>query len=380
MNMALNPPLILVSALFFLALTSALYLASWLLATLALRVGRSRSYPATKRILITALVMPPILAALPTWGGATLRHSHAEAAIGHHSAACRQVFVRLFAAESAGTGGMASEVSGMVINGLAWALMLIGFFLVLRLARTTTQLEAGLMPYLHAPSPKLSESLSRMAFHMPGLPTNRFFECGIPAAYSGVVGLRRVRCILSRDFVTEASAEELDAVVAHEAGHLLSHDLAGFFLVAALNRLFFPLRPVRLLTRRWREAAELACDDQAVAATRQPLAMAAAILRASGSPVPMSGNGPAVPPLRSLPGVVMPFTDEAACSPGKRVERLLDQARQAVHPPARESALQVWSAWAATLIFGGLGIALLLSPEMICYAHCSLEAVARLLP
>ncbi|MDQ2798467.1 MAG: M48 family metalloprotease [Armatimonadota bacterium] len=371
--MVVNPPLILVSALFFLALASALCLMAWLVVSLILRLGRNRlSHTANKRSLMIALGLPPLLAALPTLGGATLRHSHAEASVEHHSMACQQMFVHLFAAESAGTA--VNQVAGAVVNGVAWLLLGTGVLLLLRLIWATLNLEDGLRRYLSAPSAKLAASLARVSVCLPGLPIHRFSECSFPAAYSSVFGLRHVRCVLSRDFVSESTEDELDAVVAHEASHLHSRDVPTTFALGILNCLFFPLRPVRLLVRRWREEAELACDDAAVAATRQPLAMAAAILRASGAPVRPSGQN------RSLPSVVMPFADEAACAPGKRVERLLAQAQNATFPRVKESRLQVWGAWATTLVLGGLGAAVLLSPQLICFAHCSLEAVARLLP
>lgn len=377
--MVINPPLILVSALFFLALSSALYLVSWVTARLVLHLGRNRlSHAASKRVLMTALTLPPVLAALPTLGGITLRHSHAAAAVEHHSMACQQVFTRLFADESIGAGGTVSAASGILVNGFAWLFLSIEFFLALRLIRATINLEKGLIGYLSSPSPKLSKALGRVASQMSDVPRERFFECAFPAAYSSVLGLRRVRCILSQDFVAAATEDELDAVVAHEVSHLHSHDVPATFILAVLNCLFFPLRPVRLLARGWREAAELACDDAAVAATRRPLAMAAAILRASGSPVDAAAATPSRS--RSLPAVAMPFADEAACSPSKRVERLLAQAQSASFPPTHESPLQVWGAWASTLALGSAGVAFLLSPEVICYAHCSLEAVARLLP
>ena len=73
----LNPPLLLVSALFFLALASVLYAGSWLIASAVLRLLRGRiSHTAAKRVLVAALVLPPLLAFLPTLSGATLRISH----------------------------------------------------------------------------------------------------------------------------------------------------------------------------------------------------------------------------------------------------------------------------------------------------------------
>jgi Zn-dependent protease with chaperone function len=336
---------------------------------------RSRFSPAgNKRLLLSALVLPPILAAIPTFGGATLRHSHAREELEHHSMACREMFASLFAgSNSLGVNATASSVLGALVNGLAWLLVGVGIFYVVRLVHATLHLERGLAPYLIAPSPKLRQSLVRVGRQLPALRSGHFHECAIPAGYSSVLGLRRVRCVLSRDFVAAATDDELDAVVAHEACHIRAHDVWATLLVGALNCVFFPLRPVRLLARRWREEAEIACDDAAVRATRRPLAMASAILRASGEPVSL-GAKPA------LPAVVMPFADEAACAPEKRVTRLLAQAKTASLPAATESRAQVWGGWLVTSAFAVLGFFLLHSAQVVCFAHCSLEAVARLLP
>lgn len=374
--MVVNPALILVSALFFLALVSMFYLIAWGTASAVLRVGRARlSHAANKRVLMLSLALPPVLAMIPTVGGATLRHSHMTPLAEHHSPVCRQMFTHLFASESLiGPAMTASDIAGTLVNGIAWLFIGTGTFLLIRLVRATLSLETGLAPFLKAPSPRLSDALARIGPRMPGLSPSRFYECALPATYSSVLGLRRVRCVLSREFVAAAPDAELDAVIAHEANHLRAHDVPVTLAVGALNCLFFPLRPVRLLARRWREEAELACDDAAVAVTRQPLALAAAILRAVGAPVsPHLAS-------RSLPAVAMSFADEAACSANKRVERLIVQAQAAALPSPHESARQVWAGWLTTFTFAGLGAVVLLSPEMICYAHCTLEAVSRLLP
>jgi len=374
--MVVNPALILVSALFFLALASAFYLIAWCVASAFMRAGRGRfSHAANKRVLVLSLALPPVLTMIPTFGGATLRHSHMTDLTEHHSPVCQQMFTHLFAAERlAGPAATASDIAGTLVNGVAWLLIGTGAFLLVRLVRATLSLESGLTPFLKSPSSRLSDALVRVGRRMPGLSPGRFFECALPATYSSVLGLRRVRCVLSREFVAAASEEELDAVIAHEANHLRAHDVPVTLVVGALNCLFFPLRPVRLLARRWREEAELACDDAAVAVTRQPLALAAAILRVVGAPVSSDRTG------RSLPTIVMPFADEAACSANKRVERLIVQAQAAALPTSRESAGQVWAGWLMTLTLAGLGAVILLSPGMICYAHCTLEAVSRLLP
>ena len=371
--MVINPALILVSALFFLALASVFYLAAWGIASAGLRARSRRfSHTANKRLLILCLALPPVLAMIPTFGGATLRHSHMTPLAEHHSPACRQMFGSLFSAETmTGTAMTVSEAAGRIVNSVAWLLVGTGIFFLLRLLWATVKLEHGLTPYLQAPSTRLNDALTRVGRQMPGLAASRFYECALPAAYSSVLGLRHIRCVLSRDFVAAATDDELDAVIAHEASHLSARDVPAAFVVSALGCLFFPIRPVRLLARRWREEAELACDDAAVAATRRPLALAAAILRAVGTPV--SRNPP-------LPATVMPFADESACSAGERVERLIQQSQAAASPSPQESTRQVWTGWVMTFTLAGIGAIILLSPEMICYAHCSLEAVSRLLP
>lgn len=370
--MIINPALILVSALFFLALASAFYLLAYGFVKGTLQAGRF-SHAVRKRFLLSGLMLPPGLALLLTAGGATLHHSHLAVMAEHHSSVCRQMFVHLFLMESmTGPAVTVSEIAGKAVNGAAWLLLGVGVFFFLRLGWATATLEQGLEPYLEPPSAPLKEALIRISRSLPRLPMDRFYECAVPASYSSVLGLRHVRCILSREFVARATADELAAVVAHEASHLIARDVPVALAVSAVTCLFFPLPPVRLLAARWQEEAELACDDAAVAATGQPLAMAAAILRAVGSPV--SGAG------RSLPSVVMPFADQAACFTQTRVERLIAQAKAAIPPAAPEAGGQVWAGWLATVALAGLGGAILLSPEMRCFAHCSLEAVSRLLP
>ncbi len=378
--------LLLVSALFFLALSSGLYVAAWGIATILLRAGRARiSHAAAKRVLLTALVLPPLAAAVTTLGGATLRHLHDAARMEHHSAGCQTMFVRLFAVENGPSGALARDVLGALVNGAAWLLVGAGIVLAARLFVATARLERGLTLFQSAPSLRLAGSLARIGTRFPSLPVYHFFECPVPATQSSVLGFWRARCVVSRAFVADASDDELDALIAHEASHLRSGDVRATFLVGTLNCFFFYLRPVRLLSRRWREAAELACDDQAVAATRKPLALASAILRVNGAllaPPAEAGGG-----RRHLPAVALPFADEAACSPRKRVERLLDRAERALLPvlPSssggeRSQVLQAAGGWALTLALAGIGVGALLSPATICLAHCSLEAIARTLP
>ncbi len=371
--MIVNPPLLFVSGLFFLALSSALYVAAFLAATAWLRAARGRiSHARAKQVLLTALVLPPLLAVVPTWSGATLHHSHAAPLREHHSEACRQVFTDVFASWNWGGSAPTAHLAGGVVNGLAWLLALVGIAGFVRLALATVRLERGLRPYLSPRSARLARAVAHVGARS-AIKSEQFFECPIPATYSSVLGLSRPRCIVSKDLVSEATDRELEAIVAHEATHLRFRDVEASFLVGILRCLFFYLRPVRLLADRWQEETELACDAAAVKVVGDPLAMAAAILRVSG----------AAPPARlssSLPLVARAFAQESACLTARRVENLIGQAQQAALPPAREHRLQTVGGWILALALAGIGLALLLSAQAVCYAHCSLEAVARLLP
>lgn len=371
--MTINPPLILVSALFFLALALVAYLGSWLTVTVILSLGRRCfSHGHARHLLMASLVLPPLLAALPTVGGATMLHSHAAPALEHHSAACIQLFTPLLAD---GRALLPDEIAFTTIHALAWLLLFVGIGLVLRLIHATAQLERGLTPYLRPPSPRLEAALARVGTGPVNSSADRFFECAIPVHCSSVLGVLRPRVVLSQELIASFTEQELDAVVAHEAGHLRCRDVFGTFVVGALGCLFFFFQPVTLLVRRWREETELACDQAAVATTRQPLALAAAVLRASGVPAAGAlGNG------RSHLTASLGFTDAAACCPAKRVEILIAQAENVMPSARRPSPRLSIFTWFATLGLTGASILLLLSRQIVCFTHCSLETLAHLLP
>ena len=369
--MVVNPPLILVSALFFLGASSLLYLASWGVILGARRLGRGRFSPLVlKWMCACALVLPPLVAMVLTADGATLRHNHATFLHGHHSAACLRVFGPLFSLTE-GPGDL-PWIGGALIHGGAWVLLIWGLTLSLRLIAATVRLERGLVPFLEQPSIRLAGALARVEGYLPGTLAGRFFECAIPAGYSGVIGILRPRCVLARRLVETAGDDELDAIVAHEAAHLRAWDLVGTFVVNAVSCLFFTLPPVQDLARRWREETELSCDATAAATTGQPLALATAILRASGATLE-----PPVP--RALPGGLA-FTDETVCSAEKRIERLISQAQAPFGQTASPPALAALGGWSLTLGLAACGLAGLLSAHAACVVHCSLEALAHLLP
>jgi Zn-dependent protease with chaperone function len=103
-----------------------------------------------------------------------------------------------------------------------------------------------------------------------------------PAASAFCAGLLRPRVVVTSGMVTALAAEELDAVLVHEAEHARRRDplrrLAG--RAAADVLVWLPL--VGWWTSRWLEEAELAADRAAIDRVgRSPLARA---LRATATP------------------------------------------------------------------------------------------------
>ena len=359
--MAVNLALLFVSAVFFLATSAVFYTTAWLLLTFLFRIRAAVPGRGIRATLFFALMAPPLVAGVLTVGGTFLRHSHEPDEI-HRSLYCSDI-ARFLAVPD----GKIPVGAGLMIQGAAWLLLLWGLLSGLRLLFATLSLERELRPFLKPPSPKLAAILD----YIPegGTRTNLpFFEAGIPPARSCLLGIRHVRCILSTELVSASSEEELTAIVLHERSHYHAGDVWRTLLVGLLNCVFFSVRPLFLLSRRWREETELACDAATAAATGDPLALASAILRVQKASVH-------TPP---LPAVILGFAEETACSPGRRIERLLAYAEQAILPPGGPLpvSLRQWAVTAASIL---IGFALLLTPQALCTAHCSLEAVARTL-
>ena len=76
---------------------------------------------------------------------------------------------------------------------------------------------------------------------------------------------------------------ELDAVLAHELAHVERRDGVWFPLAGAVQCIFwfYPLNA--WVTARFRESAELSCDDRAVELTCNPLALARALVQVAAS-------------------------------------------------------------------------------------------------
>ena len=109
----------------------------------------------------------------------------------------------------------------------------------------------------------------------------RYCQCdgvSVPA----VIGVFRPIVLLPLRALTGLSAEQLDAVIAHELGHIVRFDVAVNFLQVFAETLLFFHPAVWWLNRRIRADREDCCDDVAVAACGSRVTYARALASMEG--------------------------------------------------------------------------------------------------
>ena len=154
---------------------------------------------------------------------------------------------------------------------------------------------------------------------------------GAPALI--LVGIRRPRVMVSDMAATVLSENELQIAIRHELGHKRSWDNLKKVLISAT-----PFPGMSSLESTWREAAELAADDAAVANRQDALDLAAALIKLSRSSKRWSE-----PALAS--GLV-----SGSSSIGLRVERLLEWRR----PRLRLQSTWPWALLVVSLMIVGI--------------------------
>ena len=92
-------------------------------------------------------------------------------------------------------------------------------------------------------------------------------------------GLWRPTVLLSTWMVERLDRQELEAVLAHELGHVARRDYPVVWLATVLRDAFCYLPTSRAAYRQLQHEKELACDDLAIAATNRPLALASALAK-----------------------------------------------------------------------------------------------------
>ena len=96
-------------------------------------------------------------------------------------------------------------------------------------------------------------------------------DAGFPVV--AVAGLFRPRLLVDRSVLSACSAQELDAIAAHERAHVLYRDNLRRLLIGACEG------PASDAAVAWREAAELAADAHAADSPRRAVDLASALLK-----------------------------------------------------------------------------------------------------
>ena len=161
----------------------------------------------------------------------------------------------------------------------------------------------------------------------------RYCECrllNVPA----VIGFFRPIVLLPMRALTGLSPEQLEAVIAHELGHIRRFDVAVNFFQVIAETLFFFHPAVWWLNRRIRADREDCCDDVAVAACGGTVGYARALATMEG--------------WRDAPSFAMAATGSSVAA---RVARLLGVKNH--HADARNAGMVTASLVLATALIAG---------------------------
>jgi Zn-dependent protease with chaperone function len=121
----------------------------------------------------------------------------------------------------------------------------------------------------------------------------------VPVANAAAFGAGKPMIVLASELVQLLELDELQAVLAHELGHILSeHVLYRTALLILLQLTFtripivagLPILAVRSALLEWSRAAELTCDRAATLVTRDPLVMCRTLMVLAGGATSRSLN------------------------------------------------------------------------------------------
>jgi Zn-dependent protease with chaperone function len=187
---------------------------------------------------------------------------------------------------------------------------------------------------------------------------------------SFVWGFRRSKLVLSSGLLNALVAEQLRAVIEHEAAHHTRRDNAVKLALSAAGYLSLAF-PLSRLILRWRaEQVEMVCDEVAAARTSAPLELADALVRVRRAGASLSAG-----PLAAASG----FMPDGAKGFERRVLRLVSFA-DFLPSPARSEALArpPRAGAAATAVLFALTL-LTVSALAPLAVHRAAESVIRLL-
>ena len=199
--------------------------------------------------------------------------------------------------------------------------------------------------------PELQELVNQLADRI-GTARPGVRLCAYDRPLALTCGLWRPIVLVSTWMTAHLDRRELEAVVAHELGHVARHDYLVIWLATVLRDAFWYLPTSWIAYRQLQHEKELACDELAVSATARPLALASALAKVWQHAV----AGPRVDPAQALMGAGEAIED--------RIARLLAVPACVTSPHRpRSVALGVGvAALAALLTLQAANVAVMLAP------------------
>ena len=147
---------------------------------------------------------------------------------------------------------------------------------------TAIRLSPTQLPKLYNHLPPICEKL--------GIPEPEFYLQMNPAPNAWTFGDTKIYITITSGLVEMLNDEELDAVIAHECGHILCrhvlyHSIANYLIIGAdsLGILGSLTIPIKYAIYYWQRKSELSCDRCAAIIT-SPEAVARSMARLSGGP------------------------------------------------------------------------------------------------
>jgi len=259
-------------------------------------------------------------------------------------APARELGVSLFASPLAPGSGAPPAVfaggnAGTVLGAAAACALALG---ALRLLRSLFSLRRGLRGRVPVRDARLLERFARLRVRarVGAVALTESERVCSPLA----LGLAEI-CLPSGALASLSDAE-LDAVFAHELAHLERRDGLWFPAAAVVQSLLWMQPLNHLVSAHYRRSAELACDDRAVALTRDPRALARALVNVAERAARMH-------PLLT-PAMVRPAAELT-----RRVARLLapEAARPVRAARGRRSAFVALGAFGVASVGISVGVA-----------------------
>jgi Zn-dependent protease with chaperone function len=170
-----------------------------------------------------------------------------------------------------------------------------------------------------------------IGLHAPSADLGDLDVLVVPAEepFAFTVGLRRRRVVVSRPVLTQLGQGELAAVLAHERAHVQAWHFALLTLGTGVSRAFPFIPPLRACADQLVVGLEMAADQAAARAVRDPLIVARALLA-------LAPHAPHAPHASMRLGV-------AETAIHDRVERLMRSADRRIRPGRRRAGVLLLS-------------------------------------